>query len=389
MRIVIVGAGIAGLAVARGLSLIGHEVEIYEQAAELKPIGAGLSLSANALRALRTLGLYDAVLAEAQRIDRIDLLDQRGDVLQMTDLAALSQRYGHLSMVVLHRGGLHHALLSALPQSAIRLGMECVGARTHEAGAVLRFANGHTVEADLVLACDGVHSAVRKAVFPKARERFARYTCWRAISPGIPAGFDPTRLSESWGAAGKRIGLAAIPGERIYWFACCGARRIKDPDLAKIGLTELQGMFAEFHDPVPEVLASTSSDTVIWTDIEDLDPMPSFTHGRIVLLGDAAHAVTPDLGQGAGLSIEDAAVLASLLGRLPIDETLHEYDARRVGRAHRLASGSRLYAKVAQWQNPLVVPLRNRVVKSIPERFMDRQLDAVLDIDFEPVQAAA
>ncbi|MBY3063401.1 hypothetical protein HFO74_08120 [Rhizobium laguerreae] len=254
-------------------------------------------------------------------------------MLQMTDLAALSQRYGHLSMAVLHRGGLHHALLSALPQSAIRLGMKCVGARTHEAGAVLRFANGHTVEADLVLACDGVHSAIRKAVFPKARERFARYTCWRAISPGIPAGFDPTRLSESWGAAGKRIGLAAIPGERIYWFACCGARRIKDPDLAKIGLTELQARFAEFHDPVPEVLASTSSDAVIWTDIEDLDPMPSFTHGRIVLLGDAAHAVKPDLGQGAGLSIEDAAVLASLLGRLPIDETLHEYDARRVGRA--------------------------------------------------------
>ncbi|OOO41930.1 hypothetical protein BS630_35420 [Rhizobium laguerreae] len=212
MRIVIVGAGIAGLAMARGLSLIGHEVEIYEQAPELKPIGAGLSLSANALRALRTLGLCNAVLAEAQRIDCIALLDHSGDVLQTTDLAALSQRYGHLSMAVLHRGGLHHALLSAVPQSAIRLGMECVSARTHEAGAVLTFANGHTIEADLVLACDGVHSAIRKAVFPKARERFARYTCWRAISPGIPAGFDPTRLSESWGAAGKRIGLAAIPG---------------------------------------------------------------------------------------------------------------------------------------------------------------------------------
>ncbi|WP_245268474.1 FAD-dependent monooxygenase [Mesorhizobium sp. WSM2561] len=107
------------------------------------------------------------------------------------------------------------------------------------------------------------------------------------------------------------------------------------------------------------------------------------------MLGDAAHAVTPDLGQGAGLAMEDAAVLAALFGRLPADRAIREYDKRRLDRAHRFAAESRLYAKVAQWQNPLVVPLRNLLVKSIPEYLMDRQLEAVLDIDFEPVRAAA
>ncbi|RWB92672.1 MAG: monooxygenase, partial [Mesorhizobium sp.] len=215
------------------------------------------------------------------------------------------------------------------------------------------------------------------ALFPQSREHFARYTCWRAIAPGFPQGMDPTRLTESWGA-GKRIGLAAIPGERVYWFACCGANHRDDPKLAQADLAEVQAMFSGFHEPVPEVLDRTPADSLIWTDILDLDPMPSFTHGRAVLLGDPAHAVTPDLGQGAGLAIEDAAVLAALFGRLPTDRAIRE-----------VAAESRLYAKVAQWQNPLVVPLRNLLVKSIPERFMDRQLEAVLDIDFEPVRNAA
>lgn len=388
MRAVIVGAGIAGLAAAQGLRLIGWDVAVYEQAEKVEPLGAGLSLSANALRALRALGLYEAVVAGAQPIRRLDLLDQRGKVLQTTDLEEFSRRYDHLAMAVLHRADLHKGLLSKLEDGIIRTGMECVGAREAGDRIVLHFANGDAVEADLVLACDGIHSAVRKALFPATREHFARYTCWRAISPGVPRGMDPARLSESWGA-GRRFGLAAIPGDRVYWFACCGAGRTDDPGLAKLDLEGVGALFADFHEPVPEVLSRTPPDSLIWTDILDLEPMPSFTRGKVVLLGDAAHAVTPDLGQGAGLAIEDAAVLSALLARLPMERALQEYDARRVGRARRIALESRLYARVAQWRNPLVVPLRNFLVSSIPERLLDRQLDAVLDVSFDPIRTAA
>ncbi|ACP22181.1 conserved hypothetical monooxygenase (plasmid) [Sinorhizobium fredii NGR234] len=388
MRTVIVGAGIAGLTAAQGLRLIGWDAEIYEQAETLEPLGAGLSLSANALRALRTLGLYDAVTAAAQPIQRLELLDQGGGVLQSTDFQDFGSRYGHLGMAVLHRGDLHKALLSQLPERMIRTGMECVGARKADDRIVLDFANGEAVEADFVLACDGIHSAVRKALFPEAREHFARYTCWRAISPGVPGGMNPVRLTESWGA-GNRLGLAALPGERVYWFACCGSERTDDPALAQLDLEGVKDIFANFHEPIPEVLDCTPPDSLIWTDILDLDPMPSFTRGKIVLLGDAAHAVTPDLGQGASLAIEDAAVLPALLGGLPIEKALSEYDARRVNRARRIAKASRLYARVAQWSNPLVVPIRNLLISSIPHGFMDRQLNAVLDIGFEPIRSAA
>jgi 2-polyprenyl-6-methoxyphenol hydroxylase-like FAD-dependent oxidoreductase len=388
MRATIVGAGIAGLAAARGLRLIGWDVEIYEQAARLEPIGAGLSLSANALRALRALGLYEAVAARAQPIHRLDLLDQDGAVLQSTDFQAFSNRYGHLAMAVLHRAALHEALLSSLPDQKIRTGMECTSARRSGDRIVLGFAGGDTVEADLVLGCDGVHSAVRKSLFPDSRERFARYACWRAIAPGVPQRMDRARLTESWGA-GKRIGLAAVPPDSVYWFACRGAERTDDPELAGLDLDGVKSMFGDFHEPVAEVLERTQPESLILTDIIDLDPMPSFTGDNLVLLGDAAHAVTPDLGQGAGLAIEDAAVLAALLGRLPVAPALHEYNARRVDRAHRIAADSRRYARVAQWRSPFVVPLRNLVVRAIPERVMDRQLDAVLDVDFEPIRAAA
>jgi 2-polyprenyl-6-methoxyphenol hydroxylase-like FAD-dependent oxidoreductase len=387
MRVVIVGAGIAGLSAAHGLSILGWDVEIYEQAEKIEPVGAGLSLSANGLRALRTLGLYDAVVGRAQPIHRLDLLDQKGTVLQSTDFLEFSRHYGHLSMVVLHRGELHEALLSGLPKQIIRTGMECIGAREAGDRVMLEFADGRTVEAELVLACDGIHSAVRKALFPDAREQFARYACWRAISPGVPR-MDPARLTESWGA-GKRIGLASVGDDRVYWFGCCGADRINDPDLVRFDLAAVQETFDDFHEPIPEVLRRTPADSLIFTDILDLDPLPSFTRGTVVLLGDAAHAVTPDLGQGAGLALEDAAVLAALLGRYSVETALSEYDARRVDRARRITRESRLYARVAQWRNPVVVGMRNFLVKSIPERFMDRQLDAVLDVTFEPIRTAA
>jgi 2-polyprenyl-6-methoxyphenol hydroxylase-like FAD-dependent oxidoreductase len=388
LRAVIVGAGIAGLSAAKGLRLIGWDVDVYEQAPELEPIGAGISLSANALNALRSLGLYDAVAAKAQPVHRIDLLAQRGDVLHSTNFTGPDGKAGDLDMVVLHRGDLQQTLLSGLPDLCIRTGMECIGAQQAEDRIQLAFANGESVEADLALGCDGIHSAVRRAIFPESRERFAHYTCWRAITPGIPAQVDSARLTETWGA-GKRFGLAALPEDRVYWFACCGADRMNDSALAKMDLRSLQGLFAGFHDPIPEVLSRTPPGALIWTDIVDLAPMPSFVRGRIVLLGDAAHAVTPDLGQGAGLAIEDAAVISALLGRHSLDAAFRAYDARRVARARRIAAASRFYAAIAQWQHPVMVRVRNRAVTAIPESVLERQLSSILDYRLEPVAAAA
>jgi 2-polyprenyl-6-methoxyphenol hydroxylase-like FAD-dependent oxidoreductase len=385
LHVVIVGAGIAGLAAAKGLHLIGCDVDIYEQAPTLEPIGAGISLSENALNALGALDLREPVVAKAQPIHRVELLDQAGKLLHAARFR--SDNTVDLQMVALHRGDLQQALLSGLPGLSIRTGMECVGAQRTGNRVHLAFANGEHIEADLVLACDGVHSSIRRAVFPEARERFAHYACWRAVAQGAALPFDRECLTETWGP-GRRFGLAALPEDRIYWFACCGAEQMNDPNLSKIEFGSLQALFADFHDPIPELLSRTPPEALIWTDIVDLVPLPSFVRGRVVLLGDAAHAVTPDLGQGAGLAIEDAAVISAQIRHHDLEAGLREYDARRVHRAHRVAAASRRYASVAQWRNPVLVGLRNRAVSSIPKRLLDSQLSWILDYRPEPIAPA-
>lgn len=386
MRIAIIGAGIAGLCLAKGLHLIGWTVDIYEQAPEIKPLGAGLSLSANALKALHRLGLYQPVIDHAQPIHRLSVLDEHGNVLQSTDHDGADRGDGLMDLVVLHRGELQEALSSQLPSGIIRTGTECVGAHPASDDRVhLEFKNGRNITADIVFACDGIHSVHRKSLFPDARERFAHYTCWRAIADHRPTAMESTHLSESWGA-GIRFGLAPLRDGRVYWFACSSASRPDDPKLAKLNLAALQHMFSNFHSPIPEVLARTRPDAVIRTDIFDVDPLPSFVKGRVVLLGDAAHAVTPDLGQGAGLAIEDAAVLASLLGRHGIDEAFQHYDALRVPKARKIIKSSRGFAIIAQWHNPLAVGLRNSLMRTIPTHFIEQQMDKVTNVELEPVR---
>lgn len=158
--------------------------------------------------------------------------------------------------------------------------------------------------------------------------------------------------------------------------------------MAKMDLASLRALFADFHDPIPDVLGQPP-DSLIWTDIVDLAPMPSFVRGRVILLGDAAHAVTPDLGHGASLAIEDAAVVSALLDRHSFDASFRAYDARRMARACRIAAASHFYAAIAQWQHPIMMQVRNRVIPAIPETVLERQLSSIIDYPLEPVASPA
>lgn len=381
----IVGAGIAGLSLAKGLRLLGWTADIYEQATEIKPLGAGIALSANALKALHCLGLYRAVVARAQRIDRLSVLDQDGVPIQSTDHEQADRQGGLLSMVAIHRGDLQEALSAALPPGALHLGMECAGVHVAQNGrVVLEFKTGTAIAADIVFACDGIHSTLRKALFPDSCERFADYTCWRAIADcgGVT---EVNHVTESWGN-GIRFGVAPLKEGRTYWFACCGASRPDDPAFAGIGLSELQRLFSRFHAPIPELLRQTRPDALIRNDIFDIDPIPAFFKGRVAFLGDAAHAVTPDLGQGAGLAIEDAAILSALLARKGIDRALAEYSSRRMPRARRIARSSRFLGELAQLKHPLAVRLRNSLARMIPGRLLERYASKVMKIDLQPIR---
>jgi 2-polyprenyl-6-methoxyphenol hydroxylase-like FAD-dependent oxidoreductase len=386
MHTTIVGAGIAGLALATGLRSIGFDVDVFEQAPELKPVGAGIALTTNGLRALQSIGLDDAVIARGHEILRISVLDQCAEVLETTDHKSLSARFGHVSAIAVHRSALHEALLSNLPRSVVHTGKRCTGAREDADQVKVLFDGGEEVRTDLLFACDGIHSAIRGSLYPKWRERFAKYTCWRGIAPIQPESMAQGHITESWGR-GQRFGIVPLGDGHVYWFACLSADAPRDPRLASVKLQELRALFSDFHSPVREILNATADDHVICNDIFDVYPEHPYTRNRVVLLGDAAHAVTPDLGQGACQALEDAAVLSGLLAHYPFARAFARFDSERIPRTRNLVRQSRRFARIAQLNNPLAVWLRNAVIRGIPSSVRERWIDSILDVRFEAIPA--
>jgi 2-polyprenyl-6-methoxyphenol hydroxylase-like FAD-dependent oxidoreductase len=358
-RAVVVGAGIGGLAAALALGRSGWRVEVRERAAHLQPVGAGLSLWPNAVRALDALGVGAAVRALAVPLGEGAIRRPDGRVLTRADTSGYPARYG-APLVGVHRADLHEVLRGALgPRVDLRL--DAVVERVED------------LDAELVVAADGVDSRLRRAVVGHGyAARPAGYTAWRAVVrwTGVLPG-----SGEMWGR-GERTGWLPLAGDRMYWFATATARR---GDRFPGGeLAELRRRFAAWHDPVPALLAATPLEAVVRHDVVDLRPdLPTFVRGRVALLGDAAHAMTPDLGQGAAQALEDAVVLAAVLADAEVAAGLAAYDAARRPRTQAIARQARRVGRVAQLSGR-AAPLRDLAMRLIPPAATARTLDPIL-----------
>jgi 2-polyprenyl-6-methoxyphenol hydroxylase-like FAD-dependent oxidoreductase len=370
---IVVGGGIGGLATAVALSNRGWRVEVLERAPEFGEVGAGLSVWSNGVRALDALGIGEQVMSRAMTETQVGIRDSSGKWLSRTDIEELDRRYGPLVMI--HRAHLLEILRKAASGTALRTGVTvkhvlAAGQQVevvHDDGAA---------RADLVVGADGIHSAVRRSLWPQAPQpRYAGYTAWRLlVDPGAP----PLHTGgESWGR-GERIGLAPLPDGRIYMFGVANApagERSPDGELA-----ELRRRFASWHDPIPRLLDRADEDAVMRHDLYELPPLKTFVSGRTALLGDAAHAMTPNLGQGACQSFEDAVTLAALLDRHPtVEAALDAYDRERRPRSQMIVRRSHRIGAVAQWSRRPAVALRNRVMSLTPPSSMLHSLAPVLD----------
>ena len=392
MKAIVIGAGIAGLAAAKGLQRIGWEVAVYEQAPLLKPLGAGLVLSANALKALRALGVLEEALKIGQSLNHFLILNKKGKILADTNHLLLSQRWGIQSCISLHRGELQQLLLESIHPLQVQTGKRCKALVQDEQGVKVTFEDGSSDRADLLIGCDGIHSAVRHSAVneqlaPQAKKRYAGYTCWRGITSQQPAGLHQQQATESWGS-GNRFGIVPLTNNRVYWFACLNAAQPQDPAMKAMGMQELQKHFNDFHKPVQELLQLTPPEALIWGDIIDLEPLSTYTFGRVVLVGDAAHATTPNMGQGACQALEGTAVLMALLARLPLQEALKEYNRQRVPRASGIVKQSWQVGKIAQLANPAGVWLRDHLFPLIPQSVNNRPLEALLGIELADIPLA-
>jgi 2-polyprenyl-6-methoxyphenol hydroxylase-like FAD-dependent oxidoreductase len=278
VRVIVVGGGIAGLSAAIGLRRSGHEVIVLERAPRIDPIGAGLTLFANAMSALDRLGMRDAVAAHGATAKRSAILTREGRELAHVPQDLLE------GTIAIHRADLQRELSAAAGD--VRLGAEITAVEQDDDGVVARGADGSEERGDLLVGADGLSSVVRSAIVA-VRPRYAGYTAWRGVSP-VPV--EPGRLTESWGV-GERFGLVDIGQGRTYWFATKNAPE-GEPDEPEGKKAEILRRFSGWHEPIAAIADSTDEGAILRNDVYYLEPLPRWSEGRVVLVGDAAHATT-------------------------------------------------------------------------------------------------
>ncbi|WP_166246223.1 FAD-dependent oxidoreductase [Paenibacillus turpanensis] len=359
--ILIIGGGIAGLCAAITLQQIGMKVKVYERNTEPTTAGAGILIAPNALQALTPYRVSEEIIHQSYSSDGFHIVSDRGRPI--TQLKVPSS-YGRIHAI--HRKDLHQILLSALPPGTVAWGKSFSRLEQKDNEVRVSFRDGSQAVGDLVVAADGIHSNIRKQIIQKDTYRYAGYTCWRGIvSVDDLPGVSP-RFIETWGTKG-RFGIIPLPKNDVYWYALINARQ-GDLGIANYSTTDLHRLFRNYHDPIPNLLLKTTSQDMIHRDIVDIIPMERFYSDRVVFIGDAAHAITPNMGQGACQAIEDARILAECLRiQRTYQGAFVDYDARRRKRIKQISNQSLMMGKIAQSESFLFTSVRNQLMKHVPK----------------------
>lgn len=367
---VVIGGGIGGLAAALGLRRVGWRATVLERAPVLADAGAGISLAANGVRALDALGVGAEVREAARPCRSGGTRTPAGRWLSRLDGAAMERAVG-TPMVGIPRAALHRVMRDGLPPGALRVGAEATEVTPDDDGHTMRVRCGdEELRADVVVAADGARSPRRGQLFPDHPGlAHGGQTVLRAITDTpVDCGTD---FELTWGR-GVEFGHLALADGRAEWHAVFTAPpgvRYADP------LGEVRRRLDGWHDPIPALLAATRPEAVLHHDVHELvAPLPSYVSGRTVLLGDAAHAMSPNLGQGASQALEDAVTLAAALAGTPdIDTALARYDAERRPRGQAVSRASRQAGRMGQrLANPVAVALRNTVLRLTPSAVSTR-----------------
>jgi salicylate hydroxylase len=348
-RVVIVGGGIGGLIAAVALHRHGIDVQVYEQSPQITEIGAGVSLSPNAIKALRALGLATPIAQIGFESDhQLVRTWNTGDVVSKVFRKGVYEKEFGAPYLSVHRADLVDVLRQQLPDSVFRLGMQCVRAETDDTKARAYFADGSVAEADVLVGADGIRSAVRRSLFGDESPRFTGSVCWRGLVPldALPPGLIGTDLTLYMGPRSHLIHFMVRRGKVVNFVAhvetdsWSGESWTQECDRSEVLQT-----FAGWYPPLLQLLGS-SERYYKWA-LYDREPLDRWTKGRATLLGDSAHPMLPHIGQGACMAIEDGYALAEMVAQLPgdLNEALRQYERLRLPRTRRAVLEARARGK--------------------------------------------
>jgi 2-polyprenyl-6-methoxyphenol hydroxylase-like FAD-dependent oxidoreductase len=366
----IIGAGIGGLTLGNFLQQQNLDFTIYESAPEIKPVGAGIMMAVNAMQIFDKLGLKEKIENAGNKIHGISISDEKLKTISTTNVLALEKKFNSCN-VAIHRADLQNILAENIGFENIKLDHQLNKIEKQE-NYHLNVENGNEIESRIVFGAEGIHSKVRTQILQKGNIRNAKQKCWRGLTNfDLPEQYFHHAL-EIWGK-GKRFGFVKLTENKVYWYALIN----HDNFTESIDLTET---FGDFDPLVLQILETTKPENIILNDIIDLAPIPKWYFENLCLIGDAAHATTPNMGQGACQSIEDAYIIGKLLEKSKdFNFVFQEFQKIRRKKVESIVSTSWKIGKLSQWEYGNSI--RNFLMRSIPQSINQKMIEKILKLE--------
>lgn len=355
MNVVIIGAGMGGLTTGIALKKFGHQVRIFEQTEKILPVGAAISLWSNGVKCLNYLGLTDKIAKLGGQMDDLAYVDGlTGDVMTQFSLLPLIEEVGQRPYPVA-RADLQNMLMDEFGRDQIYLGKKMVSLEDKTDSVEVHFADGSSTQADLLIGADGTHSLTRTYVLgQQVQRRYAGYVNWNGLVE-ISEDLAPAQQWTTYVGEGKRASLMPVADGKFYFFLDvplpAGLDNNRD-EYKKL----LKQYFVDWCQPVQQLIERLDPQKTNRVEIHDIEPFIQFYKGRVVILGDAAHSTTPDIGQGGCQAMEDAIYLARSLqiNTLGLEDALRRYQNKRNERANELVLRARKRCDVTHMKDEAV-----------------------------------
>lgn len=366
----IIGAGIGGLTLGNFLKQHNLDFTIYESAPEIQPVGTGIMMAINAMQIFDKLGLKEKIEKAGNKIHGISITDEKLKPITKTNISELEKKYNSCN-VAIHRAELQKILAENIGFEYIKLGHSLHSIQKKE-NYILNFENGIDVESKIIFGADGIHSKIRNQIFETGTIRNAKQMCWRGLLDfNLPEKLDNQAI-EVWGK-GKRFGFVKLSDKKVYWYALINHGKHRR-------YNSLAENFSDFDPLVLEILESTPAKNIILNDIIDLSPIPKWYSDNLCLIGDAAHATTPNMGQGACQAIEDSYILGKLLeNHKDFNFVFDEFQKTRRKKVDYVVNTSWKIGQTSQWERGN--SLRNFLMRLIPDSVNQKLVEKIIQLE--------